>query len=112
MTVRVSRTLSRTRFVAFGDSITRGRSVSLQPLMTLGLMETYPFKLEQMLLSAIRLKRSSSATGESAVSTRPGRETTARCAQYGAARSVAASRRRERGLELLARVTQAANVGR
>ncbi len=50
VTVRASQTLSRTRFVAFGDSITAG-AISLQPLRMLGLIETYPFKLEQMLVS-------------------------------------------------------------
>ena len=49
VTVRVSKTLSRTRFLAFGDSITAG-AISLQPLRMLSLVETYPFKLEQMLL--------------------------------------------------------------
>lgn len=48
VTVRVSQMLSRTKFVAFGDSITAG-AISLQPLRMLGLVETYPFKLEQML---------------------------------------------------------------
>ena len=50
VTVRVSQTLSRTKFVAFGDSITAG-AISLQPLRMLGLVETYPFKLEQMLVA-------------------------------------------------------------
>lgn len=48
--VRVSRTLSRTRFTAFGDSITTG-VVSLAPLVTLGLPGAYPSQLEQMLLT-------------------------------------------------------------
>jgi lysophospholipase L1-like esterase len=47
--VRVSQTLSRTKFLAFGDSITEG-VVSLAPLIMLGPPDTYPFKLEQMLL--------------------------------------------------------------
>ncbi len=47
--VRVSQTLSRTKFLAFGDSITFG-VVSLAPLIMLGPPDTYPFKLEQMLL--------------------------------------------------------------
>lgn len=49
VTVRVSRTIAKTRFVAFGDSITQG-AVSLAPLIMLGPPDTYPFKLEQMLL--------------------------------------------------------------
>jgi len=47
--VRVSRPLSRTKFLAFGDSITAG-AISLAPLRMLDGPETYPFKLEQMLL--------------------------------------------------------------
>jgi acyl-CoA thioesterase I len=47
--VRVPRTLLRTRFVAFGDSITYG-VFGLNPLILLGPPDTYPFKLEQMLL--------------------------------------------------------------
>lgn len=47
--VRVTQTLSRTRFVAFGDSITDG-AVTLAPLVMLNPVETYPYKLEQMLL--------------------------------------------------------------
>lgn len=47
--VRVSQTLGRTKFVAFGDSITDGK-VSLVPLISLAGPDTYPFKLEQMLL--------------------------------------------------------------
>jgi lysophospholipase L1-like esterase len=46
--VRVSQTIAKTRFVAFGDSITEG-AVSLAPLVMLGPPDTYPFKLEQML---------------------------------------------------------------
>lgn len=48
VTVRISRTLSRTRFVAFGDSITAG-AVSLSPLRMLTGPDTYPYKLEQFL---------------------------------------------------------------
>ena len=46
--VRVSQTLSRTKFMAFGDSITDGVA-SLVPLITLGRPESYPYKLEHML---------------------------------------------------------------
>jgi lysophospholipase L1-like esterase len=46
--VRVSNVLSRTQFVAFGDSITAGK-ISLSPMLSLAEPETYPFKLEQML---------------------------------------------------------------
>jgi lysophospholipase L1-like esterase len=46
--VGVSRMLSRTKFVAFGDSITDG-VVRLVPLITLGRPESYPFKLEAFL---------------------------------------------------------------
>jgi lysophospholipase L1-like esterase len=49
VTVRASQTIKKTRFVAFGDSITQG-AVSLAPLIMLGPPDTYPFKLEQMLL--------------------------------------------------------------
>jgi lysophospholipase L1-like esterase len=42
-------TLSRTRFMAFGDSITDG-ATTLEPLVMLAPSETYPSKLEQMLL--------------------------------------------------------------
>ena len=48
VTVRVSRSLAKTRFVAFGDSITDG-AVSLVPMISLIESETYPFKLEQLL---------------------------------------------------------------
>ena len=48
VTVRVARTIAKTKFVAFGDSITEG-IVSLAPLIMLDGPETYPFKLEQML---------------------------------------------------------------
>jgi lysophospholipase L1-like esterase len=47
--VRVSQTLFFTKFVAFGDSITDG-AISLAPLIMLAGPETYPYKLEQMLL--------------------------------------------------------------
>jgi lysophospholipase L1-like esterase len=46
--VRVSNVLSRTLFLAFGDSITAGK-ISLSPMLSLAEPETYPFKLEQML---------------------------------------------------------------
>jgi lysophospholipase L1-like esterase len=49
VSVRVSQTLAKTKFVAFGDSITDG-TVTLAPLVMLAGPETYPFKLEQMLL--------------------------------------------------------------
>ncbi len=49
VSVRVSQTLAKTKFTAFGDSITEG-AVSLAPLVMLAGPETYPFKLEQMLL--------------------------------------------------------------
>lgn len=48
VTVRVSRTLLRTKFLAFGDSITEG-TISLAPLIMLAGPEAYPYKLEQML---------------------------------------------------------------
>ncbi len=48
VTVRARQTISRTRFMAFGDSITDGK-VSLVPLVSLAGPDTYPFKLEQML---------------------------------------------------------------
>jgi lysophospholipase L1-like esterase len=48
VTVRVSRTLAKTKFMAFGDSITDG-AVSLVPLIMLAPLDTYPSKLEQML---------------------------------------------------------------
>jgi len=47
--VRVSQTLARTKYVAFGDSITEG-ATSLVPLIMLGAPDTYPFKLEQGLM--------------------------------------------------------------
>lgn len=46
--VQVSQTLLKTKFTAFGDSITEG-AISLAPLIMLDGPETYPFKLEQML---------------------------------------------------------------
>ena len=49
VSVRVSQTLAKTKFVAFGDSITEG-AVILAPMVMLGRARTYPFKLEQMLL--------------------------------------------------------------
>ena len=48
VTVRASQTIAKTKFMAFGDSITDG-AVSLAPLIMLGPPDTYPFKLEQML---------------------------------------------------------------
>jgi lysophospholipase L1-like esterase len=49
VTVRVSQTIAKAKFMAFGDSITDGK-VSLVPLISLAGPDTYPFKLEQMLL--------------------------------------------------------------
>ena len=46
--VRNTQTIEKTKFMAFGDSITEG-AVSLAPLVMLGPPDTYPFKLEQML---------------------------------------------------------------
>lgn len=48
ITVRVSQTISKSRFVAFGDSMTEGVT-SLEPLILLGPPETYPYKLERLL---------------------------------------------------------------
>ena len=48
VTVRVSQAIAKTKFTAFGDSITAG-AISVAPLVTLDVPETYPFKLEQML---------------------------------------------------------------
>lgn len=48
ITVRAPRTIAKTRFTAFGDSITDG-AISLAPLRMLDLPEAYPHKLEQML---------------------------------------------------------------
>ena len=50
VTVRVSRSLAKTRFVAFGDSITEGK-ISMAPVISLTESETYPFQLEQALRS-------------------------------------------------------------
>lgn len=49
VTVQVSQSLAKTKFTAFGDSITAG-AISTAPLVMLDGPETYPFKLEQMLL--------------------------------------------------------------
>jgi acyl-CoA thioesterase I len=49
--VRVSRPLARTRFVAFGDSITEGQVLSLGFAMVVEPFESYPHKLEQILRS-------------------------------------------------------------
>jgi lysophospholipase L1-like esterase len=46
--VRVSQRLARTRFLAFGDSITAG-VIRLAPLIMLGLPDAYPAQLEQLL---------------------------------------------------------------
>ena len=51
VTVRVSRPLARTRFVAFGDSITQGQVLSLGFAMAIEPLESYPHKLEQILRS-------------------------------------------------------------
>lgn len=48
VTVRAPQTIAKTKFMAFGDSITEG-VVSLAPLVMLGPPDTYPFRLEQML---------------------------------------------------------------
>ena len=49
--VRVSRPLARTRFVAFGDSITEGQVLSLGFALLIEPLESYPYKLEQILRS-------------------------------------------------------------
>jgi len=49
--VTVSQTLAHTKFMAFGDSITEGVT-SLSPMMRLGPPDTYPYKLEQILLQS------------------------------------------------------------
>jgi lysophospholipase L1-like esterase len=49
--ITVSQNLSKTRFVAFGDSITSG-VVSLQPLIMLDGPDTYPSKLERLLMQS------------------------------------------------------------
>lgn len=48
VSVRSSQAIAKTKFMAFGDSITEG-AISLAPLIMLDGPETYPFKLEQML---------------------------------------------------------------
>ncbi len=48
VTVRVSRTLSKTKYTAFGDSIAEGK-VSLVPMVSLALPDAFPGKLEAML---------------------------------------------------------------
>jgi lysophospholipase L1-like esterase len=48
ITIRATQTIAKTKFTAFGDSMTEG-VVSLVPLIMLGPPDTYPFKLEQML---------------------------------------------------------------
>ncbi len=48
VTVRVSRTLSKTKFTAFGDSIAEGK-VSLVPVISLALPDAFPGKLEGIL---------------------------------------------------------------
>lgn len=50
VTVRASRLLAKTRFVAFGDSITEGK-ISLAPVISLTESETYPYQVEQALRS-------------------------------------------------------------
>jgi lysophospholipase L1-like esterase len=49
VTVRTTQTIAKIKFTAFGDSITAG-TISMAPLIMLDAPETYPFKLEQMLL--------------------------------------------------------------
>jgi len=48
VTVRVSQTLSKTKYTAFGDSITEGK-VSLVPMISLALPDAFPGKLEGIL---------------------------------------------------------------
>ena len=48
--VAVSRTLARTRFVAFGDSITQGQVPAAETFTIIEPLESYPYKLEQMLI--------------------------------------------------------------
>jgi hypothetical protein len=60
VSVRVSQMLAKTKFTAFGDSITEG-VVSLAPFIMLGPPDTYPLKLEQMLLQRYLLSRSLSS---------------------------------------------------
>lgn len=49
VTVRVSRRLAWTRFVAFGDSITEGQVRSIGIATVVEPLESYPYKLEQTL---------------------------------------------------------------
>jgi lysophospholipase L1-like esterase len=49
VTVRVSRTIAKTRFVAFGDSITQGQVSPASSFTIVEPLESYPHKLEQML---------------------------------------------------------------
>jgi acyl-CoA thioesterase I len=51
VTVRVSQTLSKTKFVAFGDSITEGQVSPAATFTIVEPLESYPYKLEQMLRS-------------------------------------------------------------
>jgi lysophospholipase L1-like esterase len=48
VSVRVRQTIAKTKFVAFGDSITAG-AISLVPFITLAPADTYPAKLEEAL---------------------------------------------------------------
>jgi lysophospholipase L1-like esterase len=49
VTVRVSKRLTRTRFVAYGDSITQGQVRSIGFATVVEPLESYPYKLEQIL---------------------------------------------------------------
>lgn len=49
VTVKVSRSLARTRFLAFGDSITEGQVRSIGIFTVVEPLESYPHKLEQSL---------------------------------------------------------------
>ena len=49
--VKVSQTLAHTKFLAYGDSMTAGVT-SLSPMIRLDPPDTYPYKLEQMLLQS------------------------------------------------------------
>ena len=51
ITVGVSRALAKTRFVAFGDSITQGQVRSIGIVRVVEPLESYPHKLEQILRS-------------------------------------------------------------
>jgi lysophospholipase L1-like esterase len=51
VTVRISRPLARTRFVAYGDSITQGQVLSIGFATAVEPLESYPHKLEQILRS-------------------------------------------------------------